>query len=130
LPKLISKTNSLLCSLDASFPRLEFSKADVDIRDNYFGKRYALFTKEGMEALFLMRECERIKLDGTYTGKTLAALIDDAKSGSLRDKTILFWNTLNSRDFSDAISSVDYHSLPRDFHRYFEEEVQPLDHDC
>ena len=127
--KLINKTNSLLHSLDASFPRFEFSEVDVDIRHDYFGKRYALFTKEGMEAVSLMRECEGIKLDGTYTGKTLAALIDDAKSGSLQDKAVLFWNTLNSRDFSDAISSVDYRSLPHDFHCYFEEEVQPLDCD-
>jgi len=127
--KLINKTNSLLCSLDASFPRFEFSETDVDIRHDYFGKRYALFTDEGMEAVSLMGECERIKLDGTYTGKALAALKHDAQSGSLRDKAVLFWNTLNSRDFSDAISDLDYHDLPRCFHRYFEEEVQPLDRD-
>jgi D-cysteine desulfhydrase len=81
--KLINKTNSLLCSLDASFPRFEFSKTDVGIRHDYFGKRYALFTDEGVEAASLMRECEGIKLDGTYTGKALAALKHDAKSGSL-----------------------------------------------
>jgi 1-aminocyclopropane-1-carboxylate deaminase/D-cysteine desulfhydrase-like pyridoxal-dependent ACC family enzyme len=127
--KLINKTNSLLCSLDASFPRFEFSETDVDIRHDYFGKRYALFTDEGMEAVSLMRECEGIKLDGTYTGKALAALKHDAKSGSLRGKAVLFWNTLNSKDFSDAISDLDYHDLPRRFHRYFEEEVQPLDRD-
>ena len=127
--KLIDKTNSLLCSLDASFPKFEFSETDVDIRHDYAGKRYALFTDEGMEAVSLMRECEGIKLDGTYTGKTLAALRHDAKNGSLRGKAVLFWNTLNSRDFSDDISGLDYHDLPRPFHRYFEEEVQPLDRD-
>jgi len=127
--KLINKTNSLLHSLDASFPRLEFSETDVDIRHNYFGKRYALFTREGMEAISHMTECEAIKLDGTYTGKAFAAVIGDAKSGSLSDKVVLFWNTLNSRDFSDAISSVDFHSLPKGFHHYFDKEVQPLDRD-
>lgn len=127
--KLINKTNSLLHSLDASFPRFEFPETDIDIRHDYFGQRYALFTDEGMEAVSLMRECEGIKLDGTYTGKTLAALIDDAKNGSLRGKAVLFWNTLNSKDFSDAISNLDYHDLPRCFHHYFEEEVQPLDRD-
>jgi 1-aminocyclopropane-1-carboxylate deaminase/D-cysteine desulfhydrase-like pyridoxal-dependent ACC family enzyme len=126
---LISKTNSLLCSLDASFPKFEFSEADVDIRHDHAGQRYALFTDDGMEAVSLMRECEGIKLDGTYTGKTLAALRHDAKSGNLRGKAVLFWNTLNSRDFSDNISGLDYHDLPRPFHRYFEEEVQPLDRD-
>jgi 1-aminocyclopropane-1-carboxylate deaminase/D-cysteine desulfhydrase-like pyridoxal-dependent ACC family enzyme len=127
--QLINKTNSLLHSLDASFPKFEFSETDVDIRRDYFGNRYALFTNEGMEAVSLMRECEGIKLDGTYTGKALAALRHDSKSGSLRGKAVLFWNTLNSRDFSDAISDLDYHDLPRSFHRYFEEEVQPLDRD-
>jgi 1-aminocyclopropane-1-carboxylate deaminase/D-cysteine desulfhydrase-like pyridoxal-dependent ACC family enzyme len=125
--RLINNTASFLHSRDASFPGFEFSTTDVDIRNDYSGKRYALFTNEGMEAVSLMREYEGIKLDGTYTGKTLAALIDDAKSGSLRGKTVLFWNTLNSRDFSDVISSIDYHSLPHNFHRYFVEKVQPLD---
>ena len=126
---LINKTNSLLCSLDGSFPGFEFSETDIDIRHGHAGQRYALFTDEGMEAVSLMRECEGIKLDGTYTGKTLAALRHDAKTGSLRGKAVLFWNTLNSRDFSEAISGLDYHDLPRPFHRYFEEEVQPLDRD-
>jgi D-cysteine desulfhydrase len=126
---LINRTNSLLCSLDASFPKFEFSETDVDIRHDYFGKRYALFTEEGMEGVSLMRECEGIKLDGTYTGKTVAALAHDAKNGSLQGKAVLFWNTLNSRDFSDAISDLDYHNLPCPFHRYFEEEAQPLDRD-
>jgi len=127
--RLIRKTNSLLCSLDASFPKFEFSETDVDIRHDYVGKRYALFTDEGMEAVSLMRKSEGIKLDGTYTGKTLAALKHDAENGTLRGKVVLFWNTLNSRDVSDDISGLDYHDLPRSFHRYFEEEVQPLDRD-
>jgi len=127
--KLIDKTNSFLFYRDASFPKFEFSEIDIAIRHDYFGKQYALFTDEGMEAVSLMRECEGIKLDGTYTGKTLAALKHDTKSGNLQGKAILFWNTVNSRDFSGAISDLDYHDLPRRFHRYFEEEVQPLDRD-
>jgi D-cysteine desulfhydrase len=127
--KLINRTNSLLHSLDASFPRFDLSETEVDIRHDHFGKQYALFTDEGMEAVSLMRECEGIKLEGTYTGKALAALKHDAESGSLQGKAVLFWNTLNSRDFSEAISDLDYHDLPRGFHRYFEEEVQPRDCD-
>ncbi len=127
--KLIDRTNSLMHSLDASFPIFEFSKPDIDIRHDYFGKQYALFTKEGMAAVSLIKDLEGVNLEGTYTGKTLAAFIDDAKSGRLGSSTILFWNTLNSRDFSDAISNIDYHDLPSCFHHYFEDEVQPLDHD-
>ena len=59
----------------------------------------------------------------------MAALIHDARQGHLQDKTVLFWNTLNSRDFSSEIAGMDYHDLPRCFHRYFEQPVQPLDRD-
>ena len=129
MTKLINRTNSLIHSLDPSFPVFEFSSADVDLRHDYFGKRYALFTEESMEAVSLMGECEGIKLDGTYTGKALAALIDDAKNESLRGKSVLFWNTLNSRSRPESISNLDYRDLPRRFHRYFQEEVQLLDRD-
>jgi len=129
MTKLINRTNSFIHSLDASFPVLEFSAADIDIRHAHFGKRYALFTEEAMQAVSLMRNRAGIKLDGTYTGKTVAALIDDAKNGTLRGKSILFWNTLNSRDLPKAVSDLDYRDMPRCFHRYFQEEVQPLDRD-
>jgi 1-aminocyclopropane-1-carboxylate deaminase/D-cysteine desulfhydrase-like pyridoxal-dependent ACC family enzyme len=125
--KLIRKTNRLLFSLAPSFPKFEFCEHDIDIRHGSFGKQYALFTKEGMEAIALMKKHEGIKLDGTYTGKTLAALIDDAGKQGMRDKVVLFWNTYNSRDFSNAIATTDYHQLPQCFHRYFEQKVQPLD---
>ena len=125
--KLIQETNSLLHSKDSSFPELDFSEKDVDIKHDFYGQQYALFTEEGMQAVARMKDREGIKLDGTYTGKTVAAIIHDAQIKKLSNKVVLFWNTLNSRDFSDAISDVDYHNLPRRFHRYFEEEVQTLE---
>jgi 1-aminocyclopropane-1-carboxylate deaminase/D-cysteine desulfhydrase-like pyridoxal-dependent ACC family enzyme len=127
LVKLIYKTNSLLSLLDRSFPRLKFSEHDMDIRHSFFGKQYALFTEDGMEAVTLMERYSGIKLEGTYTGKAFAALIDDVKKSSVRGKVLLFWNTYNSMDFSEDIANIDYHQLPRCFHRYFEEEVQPLE---
>lgn len=125
--KLFHKTGSFLCSLDPSFPELELSEKDIEIKRDFLGQGYAFFTEEGMEAMARIEETEGINLEGTYTGKTFAALIDDAEKQNLRDKVVLFWNTYNSRSFSDVIDNVDYHQLPRSFHRYFEEEVQPLD---
>lgn len=127
MAKLFRQANLLLHSLDPSFPKFEFSEADIDLRHGFFGKQYALFTEEGMEAVNRVERCEGIKLEGTYTGKAFAGLIDEVRKQGLRDAVLLFWNTYNSRDFSDAIATVDYHRLPRCFHRYFEEEVQPLD---
>lgn len=125
--RLINNTNSLLHNIDNSFPIFEFSSADIGIRHEFFGKGYAFFTKKGMEAVYLMEDCEGIKLEGTYTGKALAALIDDAKNERLQNITALFWNTFNSRGFPESITDIDYHDLPGCLHRYFEEESQPLD---
>jgi D-cysteine desulfhydrase len=127
MAKLFHETNSLLHSLDPSFPEFEFDQRDQDIRDDFLGEGYARFTEEGMDAMVLMKKHEGIKLDGTYTGKAFAALIHDAGKKDLRDRVILFWNTYNSIDFPDIINTLDYRHLPRCLHRYFEEEVQPLD---
>ena len=126
--KLFRETNSFLCSLDPAFPNLELSEQDVEIRHDFFGCQYALFTREGMDAVYRMKQTERIKLDGTYTGKALAALIHDVEKHDVKNEVLLFWNTYNSRDLSDYITAVDYRLLPRSFHHYFEEEVQTLDH--
>jgi len=128
--KLFQETNSLLCSADPSFPRVEVSESEVAIRQEFVGEGYAYFTEEGMEAVRLIKECEGILLEGTYTGKTLAAVLLDAKRQNLRDDVVLFWNTYNSVDFSDAIVDIDYRQLPRSFHRYFEQEAQPLDREA
>jgi len=113
--------------MDPSFPKLESSEDEIEIVDEYLGNGYAQFTKEAREAIRLMDQAEGIKLDGTYTGKACAALIADAQKQDLKNKVILFWNTLNSKDFTDFIKNIDYHQLPKSFHKYFEEEVQTLD---
>ena len=124
---LVEQTNSLLHSLDPSFPAYTFTGRDVEIRQGFYGRQYAMFTPEALESIAFLKEKENIELEGTYTGKTFAALMDDAKHVHLKGTTTLFWNTSSSRDLSSAISDIDYHKLPRCFHRYFEEDVQPLD---
>jgi hypothetical protein len=41
--------------------------------------------------------CSSDLLETTYTGKALAALRADAATGRLVGKTVVFWNTYNSR---------------------------------
>ncbi len=125
--KLFRKTLALIHSLEPSFPQASIADDEVDITHNFFGEQYARFTEQGMAAVNLVAEYQGIRLEGTYTGKAMAALIDRAINHGLRNKVILFWNTYNARDFSDAIKEVDYHQLPGCFHPYFEEDVQPLD---
>ena len=112
---------------DPSFPDIHVSEDDVEIVPGYLGPGYAHFTKKGMDAVRLIKKSDNIDLEGTYTGKAMAALIDDASSGKLKGKTVLFWNTYNSHDFSDTIKDVDYKGLPKCYHTYFENDFQPLE---
>jgi 1-aminocyclopropane-1-carboxylate deaminase/D-cysteine desulfhydrase-like pyridoxal-dependent ACC family enzyme len=125
--KLFDRTLALILSLDSSFPRVEMADEEVDIIQDFLGGQYARFTEQGMAALKLLAKSEGIRLDGTYTGKTMAALIDQVRGHDPRSEVVLFWNTYNARDFSEAIKRIDYRQLPRGFHQYFEEDVQPLD---
>ena len=123
---LFKNTNELLHEADSDFPILEFPEDLIVLRPEFYGPDYGMHTPEAVEAI----KCASgpgLKLEGTYTGKTFAALLEDARAGELKDKTVIFWNTYNSHDFSTEIESIDYHELPPGFHRYFEEDVQPLD---
>ncbi|MCP3940914.1 MAG: pyridoxal-phosphate dependent enzyme [Desulfobacteraceae bacterium] len=124
---LFKKTVSLLRFCDPTFPDLTLEEKDVDINNDFFGEKYALFSKPGMAAVKLMQKTQDIKLEGTYTGKTLAALIQSTALQAFGNEVILFWNTYNAIDFSDKISGVNYKNLPIAFHRFFEKDVQPLD---
>jgi D-cysteine desulfhydrase len=125
--KLFKKTLALIHTFDSSFPHVEISDDEVDIRHDFFGEQYACFTEEGMTAVDLVAKSEGIKLDGTYTGKTMAAIINHFKYHGKRNEITLFWNTYNARDFLDTIKETDYHELPQSCHCYFEEDAQPLD---
>lgn len=119
----VTKINDIcqyLRKTDAGFPQLKVSSSELTILEDYRGERYAQFTKEGMEAILLMYSLEKIELEGTYTGKTLAGALDYIKKNHLEDKVLLFWNTHNSVDLSHLIKNIDYHKLPPPFHEYFE----------
>lgn len=124
---LFHKTLELIQSFDPTFPSVVLSDSDIDIRHDYFGEQYARFTQQGMAAVELAAKSEEIKLEGTYTGKTMAAMIDNFKNPGNRHEVVLFWNTYNAREFINKIEEIDCHCLPQPFQFYFEEDVQPLD---
>lgn len=117
--KLFRETNELLRSNDPAFPRLEISESDFIIRSGYERGENSLLNNAGAQAL-KRAESENLQLDEMFSANAFAALIADGEAGHLRDKTVLWWNSYNSRDLNSQSASADYHQLPRYFHRYFE----------
>lgn len=95
--------------------------------EGFLGSGYARYTPQGVEAIGLVREHAGLTLEGTYTGKTMAALVADARAGELAGRNVVFWNTYNSRDLTLLSAGIDFRDLPQEFHRYFTEDVQALD---
>ena len=67
--RLFKKVNRYLNNLDKSFPIIKIKENDFQIKHNFFGHGYGLFTNEGNIAAKLMNEYEGIKLDGIYSAK-------------------------------------------------------------
>lgn len=127
LLNLVMRAHSYLRSIDGDIPDIQFKHSDFIVNNNFFGGKYAEFTQDGTDAVRQLKDTEDIILEGTYTGKALAAMIADGRKGTLSDKVVLFWDTYNSWNFSDIIDNISYKELPGGFHHYFTGEVQPLD---
>lgn len=67
---------------------------DVVIRDGFIGPGYGIPTPEGIEAIRLVARTEGVFLDPTYTGKGMAGLIAEIRSGQIgKDETVVFVHT-------------------------------------
>lgn len=128
--RLFAETNAMLHALDATFPLYEFPEQSLILNKKFCGTAYGLFIPEGVEAINLVKDSENIKLEGTYSAKPIAAIMDDAKEGRIKDETILFWDTYCGIDYSFLTKHSDYKKLPQEFHKYFQEDVQPLARKC
>ena len=126
--RLIRETTALIRKHAPEFPAIEPKMELVDIRGEYFGEGYGVYSPEGVAARDALSEAlGGVKLDGTYASKAFAGLLDDGRHGKLADKAVVFWNTYNSNDMSRVLEGLDYRDLPKRLHRYFETPVQALD---
>jgi 1-aminocyclopropane-1-carboxylate deaminase/D-cysteine desulfhydrase-like pyridoxal-dependent ACC family enzyme len=97
---------------------------DIMLLDDYAGVCYAGFTNACMDAVTKAKLCDGIKLEGTYTGKTLAGALDFLHRHGLEKRPCVFFDTYNSVDLYPTVKDIDYHVLPPEFHKYFEEALQ------
>lgn len=108
----------------------KFRAEDILVVDDFAGERYAQFTPEAIEAVRKARELDGLKLECTYTGKTLAGALDFIHRNGLEKRPSLFINTYNSVDLYPTVSFQDYRALPEELHNYFESPLQEEELGC
>jgi D-cysteine desulfhydrase len=117
--RLVNKTSALLNRLDPGIKAPEARPSDLVYLCGELGRGYAHLTPTDVRAVREAQELESLELEGTYTGKALAAALDMGKT--LRgEESILFVNTYNSVDLSPSTKGLDHRLLPEPFHRFFE----------
>ncbi len=124
---MIRDTQALLLEFEPAFPDPVWTAGDFDLAVGFLGEGYARFTEPGMEAVRLAERAAGLHLEGSYTGKTLAALLAWGREGRLAGKNVLFWDTYNSKAIVPPEATADAKVVPARLRGYFEQDLQPLD---
>jgi hypothetical protein len=90
--------------LDPTIPRWRLDAAGFEVLTGYLGPGYGYSTAAAERAIAL----PGLELETTYTAKTLAACLDDARTAPA-GSNLLFWNSFNSASFA---TTPDLSSLP------------------
>ncbi len=92
---LATETIALLREADPAFPALTPEDLSLDLRQDWFEPGYGVVTPETSAAVARLAALG-LKIETTYTGKAVAAMLSDAASGALAGQSVLFWNTYSS----------------------------------
>ncbi len=128
--KVSNKALKYLHAKDPSVPLLEINEEDFKIVEGFRGSQYGIITDKSQEAVDILYELEGkqkgYKLETTYTGKTMAALMDYITQEENKNQVVLFWNTYNSNNLDAYLreTNFDYKKLPPKFQKYYEERFQ------
>ncbi len=123
--RIFEQTNALLCSYAARCPLYSLDDTDYELLFDYTGTAYGAFTAAGTRAMQIARN-EGLSLDGTYSAKAFAGLLDQLKYHQPHE-VILFWHTFCSVDVSSATDQSDCTNLPQELHGYFTGPVQDIE---
>jgi L-cysteate sulfo-lyase len=75
---------------------------------DYVGQGYGLPTSAMIEAVQMLARLEGILLDPVYTGKAMAGLIDLARKGQFKGKTVVFLHTGGSAGLFGYTGAFDF----------------------
>jgi 1-aminocyclopropane-1-carboxylate deaminase/D-cysteine desulfhydrase-like pyridoxal-dependent ACC family enzyme len=117
--RLAARTASLLAARGAEwFNRLALPHFAVEHR--FFGGAYGRATPAADDAV-ARAAAVGLRLEPTYTGKAMAALLSDAAAGLLDGKRVLFLHTYNSVDLTPFVAAgPGPAALPRSLRRHFD----------
>lgn len=119
--RMLVKTATVLNSLDDSVPVDLADRARYCFRDEYLGDGYAKTNATTDHAIDVARDELGLTLDATYTGKAMAALLDDMQKPECAGQSLMFWNTYNSQPLPVGSERPDDVSrLPPEFLRYYD----------
>jgi 1-aminocyclopropane-1-carboxylate deaminase/D-cysteine desulfhydrase-like pyridoxal-dependent ACC family enzyme len=122
--------NSLLRRHAPEFPDCDIRPGDVHVVYDQLGPAYGALTPQCVEAVKAARAALGLKLEGVYTGKTFAGMMDYCRRNDVSKKTVLFWFTYNSVDLSRFAEQENPGKLPSEIRRLYFKPNQPLDAEC
>lgn len=111
---------------DSSIPEVDLGAGDLDIVHSALGEGYALFTERSIALARALHHLDGIPLDGTYTAKAFAGMMDYILAHRLATRRHLFWQTY--QPLSPALcDQTAVLRLSPALRRFVEDAVQPLD---
>lgn len=119
--RLLAKTAFALHRIDASVPVDLADRANYQFRKGFLGEGYAKTNDATERAIAVARDELGVSLEATYTGKAMAALLQDLDEDRGGRGNVLFWNTYNSRPLAANVEQpANMDNLPEAFLRYFD----------
>lgn len=116
LRTMAKETATFVHALDEAIPVMRVGRARVRIQAHQLGGGYGFATRSGEAAMRVFAQSQGYALEPTYTAKAFAAVVADAKR--LAGKTVLFWNSHNTRPI--AVDGVRPDDFPRELQEYLQ----------
>ena len=118
---LLEKTVTMMHRLDNSVPKDLAARTNIRIRNEFFDPGYAQGTTDTENAIVFAQHALNLKLETTYTGKAMAALLSDIRESENTDLNLLYWHTYNSAPLAVPTDRpLDDGAIPTEFLKYFD----------
>lgn len=111
---------------DSSIPEVDLGAGDLDIVHSALGEGYAQFSERSVALARELHHLDGIPLDGTYSAKALAGMMDYILAHRLATRRHLFWQTYQPLSPALCDETAGLRLSPA-LRRFVEDAVQPLD---